>query len=90
MPCELPPSHACPGTRFACRRVADAGGAGEGGAGDLSEAHLGALEDAIRDAVRSRRSVYEGSKDLLLRLFKWVARLAWCCRPAIDAEGWRA
>lgn len=31
---------------------------------------MGALEDALRDAVRARRSVYEGSKEMLLRLFK--------------------
>lgn len=36
----------------------------------VSEADLAALEDAIRDAVRERRSVYEGSKEMLLRLFK--------------------
>lgn len=36
----------------------------------LGEAHMAALEDAIRDAVRARRSVYEGSKDMLLKLFK--------------------
>ncbi|MEW5311518.1 MAG: hypothetical protein WDW38_003227 [Sanguina aurantia] len=38
----------------------------------VSEADLAALEDAIRDAVRERRSVYEGSKEMLLRLFKSV------------------
>lgn len=38
--------------------------------GPISEAHLALLEDAIRDAVRSKRSVYEGSKEMLLKLFK--------------------
>ncbi len=42
----------------------------DGGGGGLSEAHLAALEDAIRDALRNKRSVYEGSKEMLLRLFK--------------------
>jgi len=42
--------------------------AGSGGA--LTDAHLMTLEDAIRDAVRMRRSVYEGSKEMLMRLFK--------------------
>mmetsp|Transcript_34365 Transcript_34365/g.76299 ORF Transcript_34365/g.76299 Transcript_34365/m.76299 type:complete len:1172 (-) Transcript_34365:306-3821(-) len=40
--------------------------------GGLTEAHLMILEDAIRDALRMRRSVYEGSKEMLLRLFKAV------------------
>ena len=31
------------------------------------------LEDAIRDEVRMKRSIYETSKDMLLKLFKWVA-----------------
>ncbi|GAX82495.1 hypothetical protein CEUSTIGMA_g9922.t1 [Chlamydomonas eustigma] len=38
----------------------------------LSDAHMMILEDAIRDAVRNKRSVYEGSKDALLKLFKAV------------------
>ena len=42
------------------------------GGGLLSEAHLGMLEDSIRDAVRNKRSVYEGSKEMLLKLFKAV------------------
>jgi hypothetical protein len=37
----------------------------------FSEAHLAALEDAIRDAVRMKRSVYEGSKESLLKLFRY-------------------
>jgi len=40
--------------------------------GAITEAHLATLEDAIRDAVRARRSVYEGSKEMLLRIFKEV------------------
>lgn len=38
--------------------------------GGVTEADLASLEDAIRDAVREKRSVYEGSKEMLLRLFK--------------------
>ena len=38
--------------------------------GVLSEAHLATLEDNIRDALRMKRSVYEGSKELLLKLFQ--------------------
>ncbi|KAJ9506292.1 hypothetical protein QJQ45_013870, partial [Haematococcus lacustris] len=48
------------------------GGGGSGISGPLSEAHLAALEDAIRDAVRAHRSVYESSKEMLLKLFKAV------------------
>lgn len=36
----------------------------------LSEAHILALEDAIRDALRLKRSIYEGSKDMLVKLFR--------------------
>eukprot|EP00879_Flechtneria_rotunda_P027973 GHRR01030042.1.p1 GENE.GHRR01030042.1~~GHRR01030042.1.p1 ORF type:complete len:406 (+),score=141.79 GHRR01030042.1:199-1416(+) len=49
-----------------------AAGGGAAAASDLSEARLATLEDAIRDALRTRRSVYEDSKTLLLRLFKGV------------------
>ena len=38
----------------------------------LTEAHLMTLEDAIRDAVRVKRSVHEGSKDSLMKMFKCV------------------
>jgi microtubule-associated protein-like 6 len=30
------------------------------------------LEDQIRDALRGRRTVYEDSKSVLLKMFKWV------------------
>ena len=43
-----------------------------GGSTLMSEAHLMTLEDAIRDAVRQSRSVYEGSKENLMKMFKWV------------------
>ena len=38
----------------------------------MSEAHILALEDAIRDALRLKRSIYEGSKEMLVKLFKEV------------------
>jgi hypothetical protein len=38
----------------------------------ISEALVLALEDAIRDALRLKRSIYEGSKEMLLKLFKEV------------------
>ncbi|GFR42918.1 hypothetical protein Agub_g3918, partial [Astrephomene gubernaculifera] len=41
-------------------------------AADLTEAGLAGLEDQIRDALRARRTVYEDSKSLLLRMFKSV------------------
>ncbi len=41
----------------------------------ITEAHLVALEDALRDAARMNRSVYEGSKEMLLRLFRCARRL---------------
>lgn len=36
----------------------------------LSTAALGLLEDAIRDALRTNRSVSEGSRDKLMKMFK--------------------
>ena len=52
-----------------CSEGPDGGGGTEAAP---TEAHLMLLEDAIRDAVRMRRTVYEGSKDFLMKLFKWV------------------
>jgi hypothetical protein len=49
---------------------APAAGGGAAAASDLTEGRLAALDDAIRDALRTRRSVVEDSKALLLRLFK--------------------
>jgi microtubule-associated protein-like 6 len=49
---------------------APAAGGGAAAASDLTEARLATLDDAIRDALRARRSVCEDSKALLLRLFK--------------------
>ena len=46
--------------------LSPSGGEGRG----LSEAHILALEDAIRDALRAKRSIYEGSKEMLVKLFK--------------------
>lgn len=37
---------------------------------DVSDGRLSTLEDQIRDAIRTKTSVYEGAKDMLLRLFK--------------------
>eukprot|EP00967_Tisochrysis_lutea_P021058 scaffold23917_cov23-Tisochrysis_lutea.AAC.2 len=54
--------------------------------GAITEAHLATLEDAIRDAVRARRSVYEGSKEMLLRIFKWVAYSGAICTVAAFVE----
>uniref|UniRef100_A0A383VWQ6 EML-like second beta-propeller domain-containing protein n=1 Tax=Tetradesmus obliquus TaxID=3088 RepID=A0A383VWQ6_TETOB len=51
---------------------APAAGAGAAAAADLSEGQLAALDDAIRDALRNKRSVYEDSKAVILRLFKEV------------------
>ncbi|GLC69071.1 hypothetical protein PLESTF_000783800 [Pleodorina starrii] len=45
---------------------------GGGGAPDLSDASMAMLEDQIRDALRNRRTVYEDSKSLLLKMFKSV------------------
>jgi hypothetical protein len=36
----------------------------------LTTAALGLLEDAIRDALRTNRSVSEGSRDKLMKMFK--------------------
>lgn len=36
----------------------------------VSDGSLALLEDAMRDALRDRRSVYEDSKAMLLRMFK--------------------
>jgi len=47
-----------------------AAGTGGAAATELTEARLAALEDNIRDALRSRRSIYEDSKALLVKLFK--------------------
>ncbi len=44
--------------------------AGSDAVPDFSEGRMSSLEDQIRDAVRTKRSVYEGSKQMLLRLFK--------------------
>ncbi|GIL71076.1 hypothetical protein Vretimale_17844 [Volvox reticuliferus] len=44
---------------------------GTGGA-DLSDASMAMLEDQIRDALRARRTVYEDSKSVLLKMFKSV------------------
>lgn len=46
--------------------------AGVGGAAvaELTEARLAALDDNIRDALRSRRTIYEDSKALLVKLFR--------------------
>eukprot|EP00798_Chlamydomonas_sp_ICE-L_P030392 gene30392-35400_t len=52
-------------------RLSSSGGA-EGGAPAITEAHMTALEDQIRDAIRDKRSVYEGSKEMLLKHFKPV------------------
>ncbi len=41
-----------------------------GRAPDLTDAGLAMLEDQIRDSLRARRSVYEDSKTLLLKMFK--------------------
>lgn len=43
---------------------------GAPGGGAISEAALMALDDEIRDAIRARRTVYESSKDMLMRMFK--------------------
>ncbi|KAG2422675.1 hypothetical protein HXX76_015839 [Chlamydomonas incerta] len=43
-----------------------------GRAPDLTDAGLAMLEDLIRDSLRARRSVYEDSKTLLLKMFKSV------------------
>jgi hypothetical protein len=53
-----------------CACSAHAAGAGAAAASDLTEGRLAVLDDAIRDALRVRRSVVEDSKALLLRLFK--------------------
>lgn len=53
---------------YACS--APAAGAGAAAAADLSEGRLAVLDDAIRDALRNKRSVYEDSKAVILRLFK--------------------
>ncbi len=43
-----------------------------GSAPEPTEAGLAMLEDQIRDALRARRSVYEDSKTMLLKMFKCV------------------
>lgn len=64
-------SHSLTHVSAAGRRTSSpAAGAASAAAADLSEARLAGLDDAIRDALRSKRSVYEDSKALLLRLFK--------------------
>jgi hypothetical protein len=67
----LPSKHQCcnpcAGHRCACSTPAAVAGAAA--ASDLTEGRLAALDDAIRDTLRAKRSVVEDSKALLLRLF---------------------
>jgi hypothetical protein len=62
----------------ACRDSKPEGGS----ATAISEAHLAALEDAIRDAVRATRSVYEGSKELLMKLFRLLGAFVHIAKTA--------
>ena len=42
----------------------------ESGGEALNGAALGLIEDAIRDALRAKRSVQEGSLEVLTRMFR--------------------
>ncbi len=53
------------------------GGQGGGAAPELTEAYLMILEDALRDAVRQRRTVHETSKDMLVKMFRWLVWAYW-------------
>jgi hypothetical protein len=37
---------------------------------EITDAYLAEIEDAFRDALRTKRTVYEGAKEMLLRLFQ--------------------